>query len=175
METRHLNEYVVLLNEGSFTAAARVLGISQSALSKHMAALEREFGASLVVRDARGVHASESGKVVYNLALCVDSAVARARGALLAKMPAAPDSLVSSSWSCASRADAAARVARRFALTDAERDALALYLESRNLGYVGVNLGIARDAAAELVGSVYRKTSARDCDELLGIIYSISE
>lgn len=174
METRHLAEYVALVNEGSFTAAARFLGISQPALSKHVAALERDFGVDLVTREAGGVRPTEAGRIVYNLALCVESATARARGALSARASSAqpaprPHRLH------ASLAKACAKAAGRFGFSDDERDALALYLESRNLNYVSVNLGVTRDRAAELMGSVYRKVGVCDGDALAGLVYSISE
>ena len=50
---------------GSFTAAARELHLTQSTLSKHVALLEREFGADLFVRDRSGVSLTEAGGVLY--------------------------------------------------------------------------------------------------------------
>ena len=47
METAYLHEYRCVAECGSFTAAARELHLTQSTLSKYVAALEREFGADL--------------------------------------------------------------------------------------------------------------------------------
>jgi DNA-binding transcriptional LysR family regulator len=46
---------------GSFSAAADALAYTQSAISQQVAALEREAGTVLVVRNARGVHLTEAG------------------------------------------------------------------------------------------------------------------
>ena len=46
---------------GSFSAAAESLNFTQSAISQHVAALERETGTQLVERGARGVRLTEAG------------------------------------------------------------------------------------------------------------------
>ena len=61
METAHLHEFAKVADCGSFTAAARELHLTQSTLSKHVALLEREFGADLFVRDRSGVSLTEAG------------------------------------------------------------------------------------------------------------------
>lgn len=48
---------------GSIAAAARELGWTQPAVSQHLRQLEREVGAPLVVRQARGVILTEAGAV----------------------------------------------------------------------------------------------------------------
>lgn len=65
METAHLHEFAKVADCGSFTAAARELHLTQSTLSKHVALLEREFGADLFVRDRSGVSLTEAGGVLY--------------------------------------------------------------------------------------------------------------
>ena len=50
--------------EGSFSAAARSLGLSQSAVSQHVAALEARVGATLVERRTRPVVLTEPGHAV---------------------------------------------------------------------------------------------------------------
>src|SRR3954453_14165026 len=47
---------------GSFSAAAEALSFTQSAVSQQIAALEREAGAVLVQRNARGVRLTEAGE-----------------------------------------------------------------------------------------------------------------
>src|ERR671917_707310 len=49
---------------GSFSAAAESLSFTQSAISQQIAALEREAGAVLVQRSARGVRLTEAGEAV---------------------------------------------------------------------------------------------------------------
>ena len=65
METAYLHEFAKVAECGSFTAAARELHLTQSTLSKHVALLEREFGADLFVRDRSGVSLTEAGGVLY--------------------------------------------------------------------------------------------------------------
>jgi DNA-binding transcriptional LysR family regulator len=49
---------------GSFSAAAEALAFTQSAVSQQVAALERETGARLVDRGARGVRLTEAGRAL---------------------------------------------------------------------------------------------------------------
>ena len=49
---------------GSFSAAAEAMNFTQSAISQHVAALERESGAKLVERGARGVRLTEAGQAL---------------------------------------------------------------------------------------------------------------
>src|SRR5687767_11366228 len=49
---------------GSFSAAAEALSFTQSAVSQQIAALEREAGAVLVQRNARGVRLTEAGQAL---------------------------------------------------------------------------------------------------------------
>src|SRR5829696_5808479 len=63
---------------GSFSAAAEALSFTQSAVSQQIAALEREAGAVLVERSARGVRLTEAGEAVAEL-----EAIAGLRGGRL--------------------------------------------------------------------------------------------
>jgi DNA-binding transcriptional LysR family regulator len=49
---------------GSFSAAAEALSFTQSAISQQIAALERETGAVLVERSARGVRLTDAGRAL---------------------------------------------------------------------------------------------------------------
>jgi molybdate transport repressor ModE-like protein len=49
---------------GSFSAAAEALSFTQSAVSQQIAALERESGAVLVERNARGVRLTDAGRAL---------------------------------------------------------------------------------------------------------------
>jgi DNA-binding transcriptional LysR family regulator len=49
----------------SFTAAARELKVTQSAVSQHVRAVEAELGTRLFVRKSRGLELSEEGRLLY--------------------------------------------------------------------------------------------------------------
>ena len=63
MELRHLQHFVALSEEGSFTKAARRVHIVQSGLSTSIKELEQELGCRLVERTTRKVSFTESGKL----------------------------------------------------------------------------------------------------------------
>src|SRR5918996_119424 len=50
--------------QGSFSAAAEALNFTQSAVSQHVAALEREAGATLLERGSRGVRLTDAGRAL---------------------------------------------------------------------------------------------------------------
>ena len=60
---RHLRALRAVAETGSISAAARVLHLSQPAVTQAIAALEREFAARLFGRSARGVEPTEAGRV----------------------------------------------------------------------------------------------------------------
>ena len=64
--------------QGSFSAAAEALNFTQSAVSQHVAALERETGTQLVERLPRGVRLTEAGAVLVGHA---DAIIARLESA----------------------------------------------------------------------------------------------
>ena len=68
MEIEYLHEFTVIANLGSFSRAAEELCISQSALSKHIVALERELDAPLLIRNSRNVSLSPAGAQILPLA-----------------------------------------------------------------------------------------------------------
>jgi LysR family hca operon transcriptional activator len=86
MELRHLKYFVAVAEEGSLTVAAeRRLHTAQPSLSRQIQNLEHEVGAQLLVRGARGVELTQSGRVFLDharLALSqVEAAVVAARRA----------------------------------------------------------------------------------------------
>jgi DNA-binding transcriptional LysR family regulator len=64
LDVRRLQILVQVARCGSFTAAARALSYTPSAVSQQIAALEREAGATLVVRGPRGVVLTDPGRVL---------------------------------------------------------------------------------------------------------------
>jgi DNA-binding transcriptional LysR family regulator len=65
--------------QGSFTAAAAQLHLSQPAVSQHMSSLEREIGMRLVNRSVTGTHLTPAGEITLRHALHILQAVDAAR------------------------------------------------------------------------------------------------
>ncbi|HET6389093.1 LysR family transcriptional regulator [Hyphomicrobium sp.] len=61
-----LRAFVRTVERGSVTAAARDLGVSQPAITKHLRNLEREVGARLLERSARGVRTTPLGQNLFD-------------------------------------------------------------------------------------------------------------
>lgn len=68
MELRQLESFREVVREGSFTAAARKLHMTQPAVSLHVKALEQHLDARLLHRDARGVRLTKAGAVLLETA-----------------------------------------------------------------------------------------------------------
>ena len=64
MELRHLEYFVAVAEELSFTRAAQRLHVVQSGVSSVIAALERELGAALFDRDRHAVALTEAGRAL---------------------------------------------------------------------------------------------------------------
>lgn len=64
-----LATFVLIVEQGSFSAAARVSGATPSAISRSVSRLERELGSKLLHRTTRKLALSETGKSVYEHAL----------------------------------------------------------------------------------------------------------
>lgn len=63
-----LNDIVVfarVVEAGSFTAAARLLGMPKTTVSRRVAALEREVGVRLLQRTTRSLGVTEAGRLYY--------------------------------------------------------------------------------------------------------------
>ena len=65
---QRLRYFHAIVSGGSFSSAARNLGIAQPALSYHIADMEKTLGAKLLVRSTRGVRLTESGTVLFRRA-----------------------------------------------------------------------------------------------------------
>jgi molybdate transport repressor ModE-like protein len=63
-QVRAIRVLCEIAEQGSFSAAARSLGMTQSAVSQHVAGLERETGLPLVDRGTRPVELTEAGAVL---------------------------------------------------------------------------------------------------------------
>lgn len=68
LSVTRLRIFAAVVEQGGYTAAARSLQLSQPTVSWHVQALERAFGASLLVYRARRVHLTAAGEAVYAVA-----------------------------------------------------------------------------------------------------------
>lgn len=75
MELRHLRYFVAVANERNFTAAAERLNIAQPPLSRQIRQLEEEVGAQLIDRGTRPLKLTEAGRLLYEYAVHVLSAM----------------------------------------------------------------------------------------------------
>src|ERR1700745_3878046 len=80
-----MEAFVLVVDTGSFSAAARRLNVGQPAISKLVAQLEERLGVKLLVRTTRGLTATEAGLNYYERARRsieeADEAETAARGA----------------------------------------------------------------------------------------------
>jgi len=84
-----LRAFVKTMEGGSFSSAAKELGLGQPAVSKRIALLEREFGSQLFMRNTRKLTPTREAHRIYDLARQALSCIELAR-ASLADTPAGP-------------------------------------------------------------------------------------
>ena len=82
LDPRRLLIFDTVAREGSMTAAAAVLGYTQSAVSQAVAALEKEAGTPLLERGARGVRPTAAGELLARHAAVLREQLDRAAGEL---------------------------------------------------------------------------------------------
>ena len=63
-----MEAFATVVDQGGFTDAARKMGISKSAVSKHISSLETRLGARLLNRTTRRVSPTEIGLAYYDRA-----------------------------------------------------------------------------------------------------------
>nr|WP_277935275.1 LysR family transcriptional regulator [Parablautia muri] len=78
----YLQEFVVLADVGNYLEAAEQLYISQSALSRHIKAMENELGILLFDRNTRKIELSKFGEILYPYALSITQTRAQYQAAL---------------------------------------------------------------------------------------------
>ncbi len=181
MDPRFLRTFATVTRLASFSAAARELGYTQSAISQHIAGLEAELGATLLHR--RPVAPTEAGARLLEHAGPILLRLDAARADVMRVAAGPPGRLqvgaTPLSAGLAARAVAAARAARpalEVAVRVAPRDALAVAVATGALdaGFVdGVaapgdplrlpdtGLGVAESREAELVVALPREHPLR--------------
>jgi DNA-binding transcriptional LysR family regulator len=70
-----LLEFVTVVNHGGFTAAAKVLGVSASYVSRRISALEERLGVRLLHRTTRNVRLTDIGALYHERALAILSEI----------------------------------------------------------------------------------------------------
>ncbi|RLB63682.1 MAG: LysR family transcriptional regulator, partial [Deltaproteobacteria bacterium] len=68
METRYLNTLVASVEAGTFSKAAELLHITQSAVSQRIKFLEEYFGQQLLDRSGQRLALTSPGKIVFDKA-----------------------------------------------------------------------------------------------------------
>jgi DNA-binding transcriptional LysR family regulator len=88
-----MEAFATVVDQGGFTGAAKKMGISTAAVSKHISALESRLGARLLNRTTRRVSPTEIGLAYYDRAQCVLNDAGEA-DALVSSMQSAPSGLL---------------------------------------------------------------------------------
>ena len=86
MNFRQLACFVAVVDEGSFTRAARVIGIAQPSLSQHIRTLEEELNGRLIERLPRGIALTPAGRTLLPEARAAVRAVERGRRSVRASL-----------------------------------------------------------------------------------------
>ncbi|MEV5613224.1 LysR family transcriptional regulator [Streptomyces sp. NPDC052225] len=79
IDVQRLRVLRAVAEHGSFNRAATALRLTPSAVSQHVAALERSLGAQVVARSTRGVTLTPAGRVMVGAAESVAAELAHAR------------------------------------------------------------------------------------------------
>ena len=111
LDERRMDMLLAVAAHGSFTRAAGALSFSPPAVSQQMALLERDAGATLFERSARGVRLTAPGEVLVRHAEAIRRQLLDARAELHAVSEAAGGRLAFGSFPTATAAMAARAVA----------------------------------------------------------------
>jgi DNA-binding transcriptional LysR family regulator len=84
MRLNQIRDLLAVVETGSLRAAARRIGVSQPAMSKSIAQLERELQAQLLLRTARGIVLTPAGHAFVARGRVIDTEVRKAHDDLSA-------------------------------------------------------------------------------------------
>ena len=79
MKLSHIRDVLAVAETGSLRAAGRALGVAQPAITRSVREIERELGASLFERHAKGVRLTPIGKAFARRAAVVQAELRRAK------------------------------------------------------------------------------------------------
>lgn len=82
---RSTDDYLIfyhLIEQGSFSKAADIVGLTKSVVSKHITRLEQELGVQLIYRTTRKLTLTEAGKVFFEHAQSIHQSVQQAENAM---------------------------------------------------------------------------------------------
>ncbi len=79
MDLKQIEYFVRVAEVGSFSGAARLVGVAQPALSRQIRQLEVELRQTLLVRDGRGAKPTEAGELLLEHGRAILHQLARAR------------------------------------------------------------------------------------------------
>jgi len=78
-DSRHIRTFHEVVRAGSYSAAARVLGYTQPAITQQMKALERSVGTPLFIRTGRRMRLTEAGEALARHAETILGSIAAAQ------------------------------------------------------------------------------------------------
>lgn len=84
MDFQNLQTFCAVISEGSMTAAASKLSITQPAVSQQIRQLEKDFGVKLLSRNARKVKPTVQGQIFYEASNRVLNLIQNARNSIKA-------------------------------------------------------------------------------------------
>ncbi len=70
----HFRSFLAVFREGSLSAAARILGLTQPTLGRQIAELERDLGTALFIRSQRGLIPTDAGRDIAGHAEAMSAA-----------------------------------------------------------------------------------------------------
>ncbi|MFF4319015.1 LysR family transcriptional regulator [Streptomyces sp. NPDC001568] len=79
IDVHRLRVLLAVAEHGSFNRAASALGLTPSAVSQHIASLERGLGRPVAVRSTRGVTLTEAGRLLTETARTIDAELNQVR------------------------------------------------------------------------------------------------
>src|SRR3954469_14094720 len=85
LDLNHVNTFVRVVDAGSFTGAARTLGLPKSSVSRRVSALERALRVRLLQRSTRKLILTEAGRLYFDRARAALGGLADAGAAVADK------------------------------------------------------------------------------------------
>ncbi len=68
MDLKQIEAFCMVVKHGSFSKAAKTLGVSQPTISAHISTMEKELGCELLIRTSRSIFPTEKGAVLLGYA-----------------------------------------------------------------------------------------------------------